>query len=479
MRKIIVFSSAMLISGSLFAGGLVTNTNQSAMFTRLQNRNASTSIDAVYYNPAGLTKLGNGLFLSVNNQTISQTKTVINNYNYLANKPRDFVGKVSAPVFPGVYAAFNMGKLSFSAGFNPVGGGGGAKYDEGLPSFEMNISDLVPGLQSQLQPLAGFIPGVNGISGYNADIFFEGTSVYFGYQANVAYELNDMISVALGARLVTAKNTYSGYIRDVTITGLAAMGGTVAPGQYLRNIAAVVPEPFKTQLNTNAAGLDMRTQVEADVEETGSGITPIISVNISPLEMLNVAVKYEFATKLEMTTTVNDNKSAGGMFVNDSKFRADMPAMLAVGAELRPIDKFMVTASFNTYFDKNLDTKAINSTTIDKNFMEYGLGAEYGLSDKLKVSAGWVATSTSVNTNYQSDQTYSTNTNSFGAGFGYRLNSLVELNIGGQYTMYADGTKDFTHLLGGNAAFPIPVSETYQKKTWLIGIGANFFFGKE
>jgi hypothetical protein len=28
------------------------------LFTRLQNRNASTGIDAVYFNPAGLTKLG-------------------------------------------------------------------------------------------------------------------------------------------------------------------------------------------------------------------------------------------------------------------------------------------------------------------------------------------------------------------------------------------------------------------------------------
>ena len=47
-------------------------------------------------------------------------------------------------------------------------------------------------------------------SQYSADIFFEGTSVYFGYQANVAYKINDMISVAVGVRLVSAKNTYNG-----------------------------------------------------------------------------------------------------------------------------------------------------------------------------------------------------------------------------------------------------------------------------
>ncbi len=76
MRKLLFFIASLFITGSLLAGGLVTNNNQSAMFTRLQNRNASTDIDAVYFNPAGLTKLGNGFFASVNNQTITQTQTI-------------------------------------------------------------------------------------------------------------------------------------------------------------------------------------------------------------------------------------------------------------------------------------------------------------------------------------------------------------------------------------------------------------------
>ncbi|MEZ4998009.1 MAG: hypothetical protein R2758_11290 [Bacteroidales bacterium] len=98
MKKIISVVSALAVTGSLLAGGLVTNTNQSALYTRLQSRNASTGIDAVYYNPAGLTKLSDGFHLSLNNQTIGQTKTVTTTYPYLADSPRDFVGKVSAPV---------------------------------------------------------------------------------------------------------------------------------------------------------------------------------------------------------------------------------------------------------------------------------------------------------------------------------------------------------------------------------------------
>ncbi len=107
--------------------------------------------------------------------------------------------------------------------------------------------------------------------------------------------------------------------------------------------------------------------------------------------------------------------------------------------------------------------------------MEYGLGAELGLIAGLRISAGWLATATGVNDAYQSDQTYSTNTNSFGAGIGLKITDLIQFNLGGQYTIYADDTKNFSHLLGGT--LPLPVTETYAKNTWLIGAGVDFHFG--
>jgi len=139
MRKLFTFLFLILFTGSLFAGGLVTNNNQSAMFTRTQNRNASTGIDAVFFNPAGLTKLDNGFYFSLNNQTISQTRTIRSNYMYLSDSPKEYKGTISAPIYPGVYAAFKAGKFAVSAGFNPIGGGGGATYEKG----EDPLLDLV------------------------------------------------------------------------------------------------------------------------------------------------------------------------------------------------------------------------------------------------------------------------------------------------------------------------------------------------
>jgi long-subunit fatty acid transport protein len=217
--------------------------------------------------------------------------------------------------------------------------------------------------------------------------------------------------------------------------------------------------------------------ITVDAEETGMGYTPIISANYSPSDKLNISLRYEFQTKLELTTKVVNN-NGGGIFVDGEKVIADMPALLALGAEFKPMDKLMVAASFNMYMDKNTDydgSETVEINMIDNNFLEYGLGLEYGLTEKLRASAGWVATSTGVNSDYQSDLRYSTNTNSIGAGFGYRISPMIDLNVGAQYTFYAEGSKDFNYMLGELA---IPVTETYNKKTWVVGVGLDFFFGK-
>ena len=76
-EKINLYSGIFLYLYNLcFAGGLLTNTNQSAQFIRMMSRNASTEIDAVYFNPAGLIKMDDGWHFAVYSQTIFQDKPV-------------------------------------------------------------------------------------------------------------------------------------------------------------------------------------------------------------------------------------------------------------------------------------------------------------------------------------------------------------------------------------------------------------------
>jgi len=541
MTLSLVILTSMILQ--VMATGLVTNTNQSAMFTRLQNRNASTGIDAVYYNPAGLTKLGNGFFVSLNNQTISQTKTVLTDFRFLNGVPREYVGDVSAPLYPGVYAAYNFGNLSLSAGFNPIGGGGGAKYKTGLPSFEMPISAIPASLT------AAGIPTTQ----YSADIYFEGSSIYFGYQFNVAYKLNEQLSIGAGIRMVSANNTYKGSIENIMINPnrpglgngspvlatnfftsankmfkdlaagatktsadinaaitagilpsatpvtmfmatmsdadkanftqmLGAAGYTDLTGLTVENVANILAGAvpvFNGTADVMAGNAAATQNTYADVEEKGTGFTPILSINYSPSDKFNFSLKYEFKTNLKLKTTVKDNKGAG-IFKDGEEIVADMPAFLAIGAEVKPIERLSIAVTFNTFFDKKVDYSGRNKSgdkMIDRNYLEYGLGVEYGITEKFRLSAGWLGTNTGILPAYQNDQRFSSNSNSFGFGAAYRISPMIDINIGGQYSINAKYDKQYpyTNLLISSQFY----NETYGKKTMIFAIGLDFYFAKK
>jgi long-chain fatty acid transport protein len=491
MRKTLLSLMALSLSLASLAGGLVTNTNQSARFSRMLALDATHTLDAVYYNPAGLTLLPKGFYLSLSNQFISQTKSIVSDYKYLNGTPREYIGKVSAPIFPGLYAAYNLDRFSFSLGINPIGGGGGAVYEDGLPSFESQVAGLPVTLNAALSQFALLFTGLGiptpTVDAYEADIFFEGKSVYMGYQFNAAYKLHDLISISAGGRYVNAKNTIHGHVKDVKVNINSLIGGGMqSPGNFFRTLALIpqVPAPFKSQLNAVADGLDAQTNVTVQVEQSGSGFTPIFNANIHPVEGLDIAFKYEHKTKLHLINHVIDSLDGNGMYVDGDTVVGDMPAMLAFGAQFKGSSKFLVSAGVHTYFDKNNDYDGSLDTSInliDKNYLELAFGAQYFASDKLDVSAGFLVANTGVNDEYQSDLNYSLSSYTLGAGLGYKINDKICLNLGVSYTLNADYKKTFEtpdpgDLIGGST---LTVNETYGKNTFLIGIGLDFRFEKE
>jgi long-subunit fatty acid transport protein len=248
-------------------------------------------------------------------------------------------------------------------------------------------------------------------------------------------------------------------------------------GTAIATLNAVAPA-YADKANVMTANAEGTKDKNVDAEQTGTGITPIIGLNFTPSDKFNFSVRYEFQTKLDLETEVPTGMGAG-IFIDGTTVVADMPAELSLGVNYSPIKNLLISASFDEYFDKAVDydgSEDIDVDQIDKNFLQYGLGVEYALSEKFRLSTGWTHTSTGVNSNYQSDQSFSTNTNSFGAGFGYHISPVVDLNIGAQYTFYDEGSKSYNHMLGTT---PIPVIETYNKSTWLIAAGLDFSFGKK
>lgn len=288
MRKIgTILVVGLLLIGFAFAGGMVTNTNQSADFIRLMNRNASTDVDAVYFNPAGLTHLNDGLHFYVSSQTIYQGRTIKSDVPMLNSDT--FEGYTFAPVFPNFYFAYKKDKLAIGAGFVAIGGGGSAVFDDGLPSFEAPVALIPAGLTASGIPT----------SKYDLDVAFEGSSVYMGGQAIVSYKVNDMISVAGGARYFAATNAYTGHIRDIMINP------TYTDAGYTGNMVSA-PE-FFTTMAAAFAGLGAQAVAGAASAQAGAdGLQPLIAGGAGDLT-------FETLLGLGMLDQATVDGIAGGM----------------------------------------------------------------------------------------------------------------------------------------------------------------------
>jgi long-chain fatty acid transport protein len=496
MKRLNLFLVALLVlSSSVSAGGLVTNTNGSAAWARTLSREASTDVDAVYFNPAGLAQLKNGLHLSLSNQTIFQTRQISDSYQFLSGAPESaYEAELTAPIFPSIYAAFKKEKWAVSAGFHIIGGGGSANFEKGLPSFEIPVASLVPMMQGALAPvdqaiegLTGVNPGFANISGYDMSAAFNGSSNYFGIQAGVTYAITDMISVALGARYVMAKNSYEGSLSGVMINAPAAYGGAQTPGHYFRLISDNI-EPYNpagaATLDAYAGMMDAGTaDAELNAVQTGSGITPIVGLNLNLIDKVNVGLKYEHHTKIELTneTEVDDV----GLFPDGDKTRADLPGMFTLGVQVKPIEKLSASVGFNYFLDKpafygNMDEnmeQINNETTIDQNAYTVSASLEYKILGILGVSAGFSTGNLGVNDNYQSDLDYALKSTSIGGGVFVDVGEMVTINAGFVRVMYDDYVLNQTYQIS-NPADPmnptsVPYSDTFMKKTTLFAIGVD------
>jgi len=541
MKRLIISLLATFSAVSMFAGGIVTNTNQSAAFVRMPAQDAAIGIQAAYHNPAGLTKLADGFHLQLSNQSIFQTKEIESTYFSLENKT--YVGDVKAPLFPSFYAAYKTGKMAFSLGFNAVGGGGGAEYKTGLPSFEQDVSSIPASLK------AAGIP----TDDYSADIYFSGSSVYWGLQFGISYEVSDMLSLYGGVRYIMAKNTYEGHIHDIMINpNYPSIGytGTMVPAtDFFTDLSAALAAGA-TQLSTTAtnmnpliAGFGAMTfdqaiaasptyaatltalrngltgqgvpnagsltvaqgqstytalangyteksddaadnaaatkDIDVDSEQTGNAIAPILGAHLTLMDgALNVGLKYEFKTPLEITNaTVVDGTN---MFTDGQVSPAEMPSLLSVGVDYKVMDNLSLAIGYHQYFDKSAKygkTDAngdfiTNETLMDNNNWELAVGLEYAVSDNFLLSGGWLKTSTGVTLAYQTDLSYSLNTNTMAFGARAQVSPALAIDLGVMYTFYEDGEKDFAAESG------IPAyKELYRKSTFTAGIGFSYSIG--
>lgn len=476
MKKIIAAAAALVMSASSFAGGILTNTNQSVDFLRNPARDAAIGLDGVYSNPAGVVFMPEGFHLGINWQYAHQTRTItstnpvfqLGRKNDATNPTKIFEGVANAPIIPSIQVAYNMEHWSLQANLSVPGGGGACEFDNGLGSFESVVGNIA----AMLAPL--------GAEGYDMDGYMKGRQYYYGVQIGAACKVTPNLSVYGGLRMLYGDATYKAKISNIQVK---TANGYVDFGSYLQNAnAAVIDgisqvgaglELVNAGINQyEAAGMSVPAELtvqqgqlmaqQAQLEgardnlnnlqkyaggvnllcnQDGVGFAPIVGVDYK-LKNFNFAAKYEFRTQIRMKneSTVNEASAIAAVnkFRDGENVNEDMPALLAIGVQYSPIDVVRIGAGWHHFFDKDASWYNNTQNLLKHNTNEFLLGAEWDTTEKLTFSAGGQLTRYGMSDEYISDMSFVVNSYSIGFGFSYKLTDKVALKAAYFQTYYGD-----------------------------------------
>ena len=461
-KKLFTFALAAASLLTANAGGLMTNTNYHIAFDRMMARGASTEIDAVFSNPAGLAWGYDGFQMSLNFQKPWQNRDIT--YNDVK-----YEGVASAPIVPALFAAYKKDRWAMSGMIGIVGSGGFVKYDNGVPMFNVLLGSTITNLTKNLnQATQGFAPVV---TPNEFDSEMKGKQYIYGGQFNFTYKLFDCLSAAAGIRA----NYYDGYYR----------GHVKANHTEKGNLASLA----------------------LDVDQKGWGFTPLVSVNYRQ-GPLTLTARYEFRTKISTENETNSLSAslnsdlliaapltqlvaAGAMSVEQATAmssqikstvenglaaytapyedgahtRYDMPALLAVAAGFEFTPKLRATLEYHFFDDKNAKMAGDRQEELTHGTHEILAGVEYDINDKFTVSCGGQRTDYGLSDGYQQNTSFACDSYSIGLGGAWNVNEKLRLNAGYFISLYSDYNKQASYG-----------QETYSRTNNVIGVGVDYKF---
>ena len=510
-QKTVIAAALLAMATTTQAGGLLTNTNQNIAFNRNFARVGAIGIDGVYFNPAGVAFLDQGFHLSLNFQNVYQTREITSAFSVPAfagtpheypfklngGNPTDgsksYIGKAAVPILPSFQVAYNKDNWSFQAGFGLTGGGGKASFNEGLPSFERQIS-LLPALINQQLPTFAALLGQNETpaTSYSMQSYMSGQQYDFGLQLGVAYKINEHLSVFGGARFNYIYNKYEGNITNISANvggnnqnlydyfdskvkalneKASALQAQAAAAQtqaavYQAQANAATDPATKAQLQAAAdqytagaqkasegakkvsAGANKLNSTKEDVKDRyvevsqrGWGITPILGIDYRTGKW-NFAARYEFTTKfnIENNTKRDDTKK----YENGVNTPNDIPGILALGAQYEVLKNLRVMAGYNYYFDKDARMDNNKQRFLKHNTQEFLAGVEWDINPTVTVSAGGQRTLYGLGDGkYLTDLSFVTSSYSFGIGAKIKVAKNAHLNVAYFFTNYSNFKKEY------------------------------------
>jgi len=427
MKKILLCAGGLILSfacvSAAYAGAIDNRTNWSAEWVRTLNRNAATDYaDIAAYNPAGTVKLNRGFTLNGSLQYGS--KEYSNNVTLPAALPYTGCTECESDepsYIPGLFAVYNNERFSIFGTLTNVAGGGKVDYSQGnwttiggqLQLINLSPVDnlVIPGPQQQIN----------------------GESFYLGYTLGAAYAFNDMFSLSVGLRYVDANREASG---SATI-----LDGTLSPSLTMA----------------------------LNYEEEGDGWGGIFGVNLAPNDKVNIGMRYETKTNIDLKATVKQEFPPGLLLllggISDGQERPrDLPAVLGFGVSYWLTPQLRTEANLTYYFNEDADWGGIQDG-VDNGY-DVGIAFEYLFTDKLKGSIGYMYTKYGVEPEDMLPENPDLDVNTIGGGIAYAINEKLHTNISIANSFYTD-----------DSFSPAPgINVEYEKNIFFLSFGLEYRF---
>ena len=374
MKKTLAVIGASMIFGSLvFAGGIENKTNMSTGYLRNPSRNVEADRpEASFYNIAGTGFMKNGLYIEAGNQFIfkeyANTLATDSLSAYGLNDGTKYNDETTVLFYPNVDIVYKWNNFAFFGNFGIYAGGGKLEYSEGTSVTSLAFLGKAQTYSTQASQAAAAY-AQTGNSAYltaaqtagNAaknllaaasDHSLTISSITYGEQIGVAYNLFDLVSLSAAVRFLEG---------DQKLT---------LESQYFNSISG--------------------EGSEVSCKSFAFGVSPVFGAHVRLFEKLDIATQVQ--VKTIMNYEVSDVKGttiASEIGVTDGKtFHSDIPTVLNVGVGYRVIDPLYLSTSFNYYFNKSADCNSVIGTNEYDDSFEIALGADYTINDYVLVSAG-------------------------------------------------------------------------------------------
>ncbi|MBT8363912.1 MAG: outer membrane protein transport protein [Deltaproteobacteria bacterium] len=463
MKKslVLVCVAGLIIAGTspLFAGGIINKQNQSADYMRTLSRHAATDYaDIAVFNPAGIMKMADGGYAKLDVMYFDK--------DYSNNAPNNFgefdqnFGKFSSDkssTIPAAFAIYKQKKWAGFFAFTIPAGGGELNYRQGNARTLQLADNIAAGFNEQFEnppQLGGFGTNLFNYTQIDSQKLEVKESSVFGFTLGGSYAINDMWSVAAGARYATGKREFKGK------AVISAPNPTPTP--------VPLNDPFTAKLH---------------LEEDADGWAGILGVNFAPNDKLNTALTYISKTKLRYKMDVNKDTllpnpadpanpislAASIGFPDGSKRRIDIPALLGFGISYKFLPQFKVDLSYTYYFEKNA---TIDTFENQGNSWDLGLSAEYTFSPQWKASLGYLRTDIGLDDDQQINEPEEPklSANTFGAGVVWSPKPAFAITAAGAITSYEDVDGPVETARGETE------SVNFDKEVWNLSIGFQWKF---